>query len=177
MGTTHAKNSSVASNNGPVILQRLVESGRLSPTTRVYHLRIVSAVFPVADVVLALSDPYFQISLVPPDPFVEFCWTKEQIEITAVEPRTLEPVWDPPNKFQMIVSTVEKSRIVLAAFSYNPKISHTLLGHAAVSMKSTLDLAKQTVIKDTIPILKDSDGSALGSVQYVICILFCFVCF
>jgi hypothetical protein len=56
-----------------------------------------------------LSDPYFELSLKPGEPVAG-----EQHQRSTAKSRTLEPKWDPPERFQFIVSDLENSRIVLS---------------------------------------------------------------
>ena len=62
-----------------------------------------------ADSFSGLSDPYFELTLKPGDPVAG-----EQHQRSTAKSRTLEPVWEPPERFQFIVSNLENSRIVLS---------------------------------------------------------------
>lgn len=55
------------------------------------------------------SDPYVEFSLKPADKFAQ-----DQQQHSTVKSRTLNPRWDPPERFQFITSTVESSRIVIS---------------------------------------------------------------
>ncbi len=49
---------------GPVILDQLIAADRLSPTTRVYTIRLLRCKnFPVTDLILGEADPYIQVFL------------------------------------------------------------------------------------------------------------------
>ena len=55
------------------------------------------------------SDPYVELTLKPGDPVAG-----EQHQRTTARARTLDPKWDPPERFQFIVSNLETSRIVMS---------------------------------------------------------------
>ena len=78
--------------------------------SRVIIVKVISAHgIAAADSFYGTSDPYVELVLRPGDPVAG-----EQNQHTSARSRTLEPKWDPPERFQFIVSNLETSRIVLS---------------------------------------------------------------
>jgi len=88
------------------------------------------------------AEPYVEMRLSPPDSIAG-----EQIKITSKRPQTILPEWDPPEKFQFVVSNISKSKVVLSVFSFNGTSDPTPLGDGALPVKDLTEESQELKVK------------------------------
>jgi hypothetical protein len=114
------------------------------------------------------ADPYVEMRLAPPDGVAG-----EQVKITSKRPQTITPEWDPPEKFQYIVSNVHKSKIVFSVFHFNGTSDPTPLGDGALSLKDLTEESQELKVR----LMDPSSGKPGGEVCTVLycTVLYCAV--
>jgi hypothetical protein len=56
-----------------------------------------------------LTDAYVELKILPPDLIAG-----NQTQVSSIRPSTLSPQWQPPERFQFVVSKVNETRVVLS---------------------------------------------------------------
>ena len=106
------------------------------------------------------SEPYAEIKLRPPDPVAG-----EQVKCTSKRPPTLEPRWEPAEKFQFIVTNPSTSKIVISLYHFNGTSNPVGLGDTAIAVKDITDVSTTKSLK-----LKNPDtGKMRGDIEIEVC--------
>ena len=81
--------------------------------TQVYSVKLKSATrLKPSNMLGTSSDPLFEFKVRPADKKAG-----EQLQRSTYKPSTLDPIWEPPEKFQFIVSTPKNARIIISGYT------------------------------------------------------------
>lgn len=110
------------------------------------------------------SDPYVELKLRPSDKYAG-----EQIKSTSKRPQTLNPIWEPPEKFQFIVSDIKKSKIIFSLYHYNgSNDNNNPLGDGVLTLNTLINSNSSNEPQlHHISLINPSTGKTGGEVIYI----------
>lgn len=140
------------------LLEKLIPD--LPQETKVAVLKLKAASnLPSSDAIAGLADPYFQLKIYPAD-----LLAGEQNQKSSIKPRTLNPVWDPAERFQFICSNMSDTKIILSLYSDGVSES---LGDAALPAKDLTDQLAPVKLK----LVNPDNGKFCGEVDVEGCLM------
>ena len=84
----------------------------------------------------------------------------EQIKVTSKRPQTLMPQWDPAEKFQYIVSSRKKSKLVFSVYHFTGTSDPTPMGDGSLALQGI----GEDPIEKKVQLMNPSTGKPKGYV-------------
>mmetsp|Transcript_5028 Transcript_5028/g.7683 ORF Transcript_5028/g.7683 Transcript_5028/m.7683 type:complete len:292 (+) Transcript_5028:70-945(+) len=141
--------------NTTPLLKKLKDE--LPPSTRVVVIKLEHARdLASAETFSGMSNPYFEMMLKPADKYAG-----EQQQRSTAKHRTLNPRWEPAERFQFVVSDMETSRIVISCYHRFNDTETKVLGDAVLSTKDVGDQPSITTLK----LINPDNGKFHGDVE------------
>lgn len=132
----------------------------LPPNTQIVVVKVLSADRIEGVGFSNTADPYVEMRLSPPDGIAG-----EQVKTTSKRPQTITPQWDPPEKFQYIVSNIAKSKVVFSVFHFNGTSDPTPLGDGTLSLKNLTEEPQELKVNLINPNTGKAGGECLVHVH------------
>eukprot|EP01038_Epipyxis_sp_PR26KG_P008953 gene8953-12074_t len=106
---------------------------RLNPETKIVIVRLASlSDLPIGNSYSQVTDAFVEMKLLPSDTVAG-----NQKQLSSIKPSSLSPKWEPPERFQFIVSKVNDAKVIVSVYHYNqnrPSESEPL-GDAVIKLK------------------------------------------
>jgi Ca2+-dependent lipid-binding protein len=112
--------------------------------------------FPVKHDIFHSAGPYFELYLHPEDSIAGL-----QKRRSSHRPKTTEPLWSPPERFQFIVSEESASDILLNCLYFNGTNTPDSIGSAIIHCKDVTPERQAKALK----IYSEETGSQIGTVN------------
>lgn len=122
---------------------------------------------PVGNTLTTLTDAVCEIKLVPGDPLAG-----QQLQTSSIKPENLNPQWEPPERFQFIMSEKnQNAKILFSVYHYDGKDIKTSapIGDALLKFRD-LEISNVPYVK-TLLMICPQDGSQKGEIDIEISVL------
>ena len=113
-----------------------------------------------------LSDPFVEFKLIPKDNLAG-----DQLQRSSNKTSTLNPRWEPAERFQLIASKKESQKVIMSVYHFNPNGKDASpLGDAFLFLKDVTDVPSVKKIKLIEPSTGKAKGEVSDTVLHCVCV-------
>jgi hypothetical protein len=161
--TTSHKNAYRTNDLRASIIERSIK--KLPVDTKVLDIFLEGMIdLPIAGEFINSTNSFVEMKIIPDD-FI----FKNQVQQSTIKPSDLNPVWDPPEKFTIVASKFNASRILMSVYhvSSNNTRNPVPIGDAVLKLKDLelTTLADQEPQKRILSLTSPNSGKAAGSIK------------